>query len=70
MSNLHYRGTKSTTYKLVLLSFLTGTGLLLHGDITGGEWVTGVLGLVAGYVARDIGAKSAEAYRDKGQPTS
>jgi len=65
MSNLDYRGTKSVTYKLVLLGFATGTALLLSGHITGENWVTGVLGLLTGYVVRDAAAKIAEAYRDK-----
>lgn len=64
MNNLTYRSSGST-FKLVLLVFLSGTGLLIGGYITGSEWTTGVVGLVIGYVVRDVGAKAAEAYRDK-----
>lgn len=67
MSNLAYRGGKSTTLNLVLLGFTTGTGLLLSGHITGSEWITGVLGLLTGYVLRGGIAAAAEAYRDKGK---
>lgn len=66
MRNLDYRGTQSTTFKLVLLCFLTGTALLVGGYISGSEWVTGIIGLVSGFVLRDGVAKAAEAYRDKG----
>lgn len=69
MSNLAYRGHKSTTLHLVLLGFFTGTGLLLTGHINGGEWVTGVLGLLTGYVLKGGIAAAAEAYRDKSKPT-
>lgn len=60
MQYLTYRGNKSTTYQLVLLSLLLGTLLVLLGKLTGGEWTTGVLGLVAAYVVRDLGARAAE----------
>jgi len=63
--NLAYRGYKSVTFKLVLLGFITGSVFLIYGYITGSEWVTGVLGLLAGYVLRDGVSKAAEAYRDK-----
>ena len=65
MSNLDYRGQKSTTFKLVLLGFTTGTALLLWDKITGDQWVVGVLGLLTGYVLKEGVAKVAEAYRDK-----
>lgn len=56
---------RSVTFRLVLLVFLTGTGLLLSSHINSDQWVNGVLGLVAAYVVRDAAAKAAEAYRDK-----
>ena len=65
VNNLEYRGTKSLTYKLVLLGFLTGTALLLFGEISGGQWVTGVLGLIGTYVVKEAASKASEAYRDR-----
>ena len=61
-SNLEYRGHNSSTFRLVLFCFLTGTALLLVGKITGGDWVTGVIGLVSAYVIKESIAKGAEAY--------
>lgn len=65
MSNLTYQGSQSTTYRLVLLAFLTATAMLGLGKISGSEWVSGALGLVSAYVVRELGAGAAEAYRDK-----
>lgn len=65
MSSLDYRGQESTTYQLVLLGFLTATGLVIAGIITGSEWVTGALGLLTAYVLKQVGTSVAEAYRDK-----
>ena len=66
--NLQYKGRKSTTFQLVLLGFVTGTALIVFGYIDGNQWVTGVLGLLTGYVMRDAVKSAAEAYRDKGVP--
>lgn len=66
--NLDYKGAKSTTFQLVLLGFVTGTGLIIAGYIDGNQWVTGVLGLLSGYVLRDAVKSASEAYRDKGSP--
>jgi hypothetical protein len=68
VSNLEYHGHNSTTLKLVLLGFLTGTALVLSGHISGSEWVAGVLGLLAGYVVQGGVKAAAEAYRDKDKP--
>ncbi len=65
MKNLDYRGAKSLTFRLVLLGFLTGTGLLMIDKLSGAEWVTGVLGLIVTYVIKEATAKASEAYRDK-----
>ena len=64
--NLDYKGRKSTTFQLVLLGFITGTALIIFVFIDGNQWVTGVLGLLTGYVMRDAVKSAAEAYRDKG----
>ena len=64
--NLDYKGSKSTTFQLVLLGFVTGTALIVFGYIDGNQWVTGVLGLLTGYVMRDAVKSFSEAYRDKG----
>lgn len=68
MRQLDYRGTKSSTFKLVLFAFVTGTLMLVLEKISGSEWVTGVLGLVASYVVKDSVASMAEAYRDAKTP--
>lgn len=68
MSNLAYRGNRSTTLWLVLLGFGTGSLFLMTGQITGSEWVTGVLGMLSAYVLREGVKAVAEAYRDKGSP--
>ena len=64
MNNLDYRGTKSATFQLVLLVFLTATLLLVTGYINESNWTVGALGLVSGFVLRDAAAKAAEADRD------
>lgn len=61
-SNLEYRGHNSSTFRLVLFCFVVGTALLLFGKISGGDWVTGVIGLVSAYVVKEAVAKGAEAY--------
>jgi len=64
--NLAYRGLKSWTLRLVLLGYFTGTYIFIMTDkLTGSEWVTGVLGLLATYVLKESAAKASEAYRDK-----
>ena len=65
VSNITYRGTDSTTYRMVLLAFFTATLMLTMDKISGDAWVTGALGLVATYVAKQIGVAASEAYRDK-----
>jgi len=65
MKNLEYRGTKSSTFQLVLFVFLTATLMLVLDKVTGSEWVTGAIGLVSGYVLKESITKGAEAYRDK-----
>jgi hypothetical protein len=61
---INYRGWKSTTLQLVLLSFLIGTLMLLLGKIDGSQWVGSVFALIATYSLRDIAAKGIEVYRD------
>jgi hypothetical protein len=51
------------------LGFFVGTFIfILTEKLTGSEWITGVLGLLAGYVLRDGITKAAEAYKEKGTP--
>jgi len=64
MKNLDYRGTKSSTFQIVLFAFLVATLMLVLGKITGSEWVTGALGMVSAYALKEGIAKCAEAYRD------
>ncbi len=65
MKNLDYRPC-GTTCRLVLLGFFVGTFIFVLTDkLSGAEWITGVLGLLAGYALRDAVTKAAEAYRDK-----
>lgn len=68
MKQLEYRGMKSSTFKLVLFVFVVGTLMLVLGKISGSEWVTGVIGLVASYVIKDSVASMSEAYRDSKVP--
>ena len=68
--NLDHRSC-GTTCRIVLLGFIVGTIIFIATEkLTGGEWITGVLGLLAGYVFRDGVTKAAEAYRDSKQPPS
>jgi hypothetical protein len=67
MSNLSYKGKDSTTYKLVLLGFTTGTCLLIWGFITGAEWVTSTAAMLGSYVLKGGVSAASEAYRDKGK---
>lgn len=55
-----YHGLRGTKFQLVVLAFLTGTGMLLLGKITGDLWTYGVLGLVVTYVAGDVGSRLTE----------
>lgn len=64
MKNLDYRGTKSSTFQLVLFAFLVATLMLVLNKITGPEWVNGALGMVGAYALKEGIAKAAEAYRD------
>jgi len=64
MKNLEYRGTKSSTFQLVLFAFLMATLMLVLNKITGSEWVTGALGMVGAYALKEGVTKCAEAYRD------
>jgi hypothetical protein len=74
LSNLQYRGYRSITLQLVLLAFVTGTVLVVLHYISADNWVNGVLGMLAAYVARDGMSKAAEAYMmtvmAKNQPVS
>ena len=65
VSNLTYKGYRSTTLHLVLLSFVTGTALLVAGYINENVWETGVLGSLVGYIVRDGVSKMAEVYYQK-----
>lgn len=61
-SSITYRGWRSITAQLVLLGFLTGTGLLVGGYIEASTWASEVLALLSGYIIRDFANKAAEAY--------
>lgn len=64
--NVEYRGWRSVTVGLVLMGFITGTLIFVFSNkLSGDEWVTGVLGLLAGYIVRDGLTKAAEVYRDR-----
>ena len=65
--NLQYRGWNSTTLRLVVIVFFTGTVLLIFDKINGDQWVTGIIGLVASYVIKESVAKVSEAYRDRNE---
>lgn len=61
MKQLDYRGWRSTTLQLVLMVLVIGTALVWFGKISSDNWTTGVLGLVAAYVLRDVASKGIEA---------
>lgn len=65
MAHLDYRGTKSTTFKLVLFAFLTATLMLLLGKITGSDWTSSAMGLISAFAVKEAVVSGAEAYRDK-----
>jgi len=68
--NLEYRGARSTELHLVLLLWITATGLLWFGKIDAPTWATVSEWTIIGYVAGRIGSKASEAYKDAKQPQS
>ena len=68
--NLEYRGARSTELQLVLLLWITATGLLWFGKIDATTWSTVSEWTIIGYVAGRVGSKASEAYRDAKQPQS
>lgn len=65
MKNLDYKGMNSTRVKLVLLAFVTATGLLALDKIDASHWVTVTMGSIVAYAMSETGNKWAEAHRDK-----
>ena len=68
--NLEYRGARSTELHLVLLLWITATGLLWFAKIDAPTWSTVSEWTIIGYVAGRVGSKASEAYRDAKQPQS
>lgn len=58
---MNYHGTKGTKFQLTLLAFVVGTLMLVLDKIDGAQWTMGIVGLVASYVAADVGSRFAEA---------
>ena len=64
MSNLDYRGNKSSTYLFAIWCALAGTALVLVDKLTG-EWVALITVLVGLLAGKQVGQSAAEAYRDR-----
>ena len=60
ISNIDYKGYRSTTLHLVLISYVTGTALLVFQYIDMHVWETGILGSLIAYIVRDGMSKAAE----------
>ena len=65
ISNLSYKGYKSTTFILVVFGYVSGTLLLIGDYITPLIWETSVLSMLSGYIVRDGISKVAEGYFGK-----
>jgi len=65
ISNLSYKGYKSTTFILVVFGYVSGTLLLIGEYITPVIWETSVLSMLSGYIVRDGISKVAEGYFGK-----
>ncbi len=70
MKNLDYRGYKSTTLRLVVMTALGATALLLWDKVPASSWENIVMASVIAYAFKEVGSKTAEAIRDKDESQS